>query len=104
MAQKTPSDLEARVRAAEGRVRGARAMAARLRREMTHAAAARADAAAKVAGTALLNWCASDDRVRASAVRYVRDHVSSPADRAALSGTPLDVSDYSATLSDVSGP
>ena len=63
MARKTPLDLEARVRAAEGRARG----------------------------------------VRASAVRYVQDHVTSPADRTALVGTPLDLSGYPAS-GDVSGP
>lgn len=103
MARKTPLDLEARVRAAEGRARGARATAARLRREMILAAAARADAASRVAGMALLIWCASDERVRASAVRYVQDHVTSPADRTALVGTPLDLSGYPAS-GDVSGP
>ena len=93
MSRKTTDDLEARVRAADARVRAARATAARLRREMTHAAAACADAAARVAGMALLNWCAGDERVRASAVRYLRDHVTSDTDRAALMGTPLDLSE-----------
>ena len=92
MTQKTAQELEARVRAAEARARAARALAARLKREVAHAAAARMDASAKVAGVALLNWCASDDRVRASAVRYMQDHVTSPADRGALVGTPLDLS------------
>lgn len=94
MSHKTAQELEARVRAAEASARAARALAARLKREVAYAAGARADAAAKVAGAALLSWCASDDRVRASAVRYVQDHVTSAADRAALVGTPLDVSGY----------
>ena len=106
MARKTPGDLEARVRVAEVRARVARALAARLRREVARAAAAHMETAARVAGTALLNWCAGDERVRASTVRYLRDHLLSSSDRAALSGTPLDVVGYSdaSGSGDVSGP
>ena len=92
MARKTTQELEARARAADVRARVARATAARLRREVAGAAAAQAQTAARIAGAALLAWCQSDERVRASAVRYLRDHVISDADRAALVGTPLDLS------------
>ena len=103
MPRKTTQELEARARAADARARVARATAARLRREVAGAAAAHAEAAARIAGTALLAWCQSDERVRASAVRYLRDHVTSGLDRDALVGTPLDLSGYWAS-DDASGP
>lgn len=92
MTRKTTPELEARVHVAEARARAARAVAARLRREVARAAAARADDAARVAGTALLKWCEGDERVRSSALRYLQGHVTSETDRAVLVGTSLDLS------------
>lgn len=83
--------LRVRLAAAQARERDARALAARLRREMAAADRRRETQRLCVLGRALEAWAERDERVGAAARRWLAGYVSRDTDRTALAGTPWEV-------------
>ena len=84
--------LRARLSAVQARERAARADAARLRRELAASDRRLETQRLCVLGRALDAWATRDERVGVAARAWVSSYVSRETDRAALAGTPWDVS------------
>ena len=81
------STIQARLEAAQRREQEARALSARLRREMATADRRRETQRLCVLGRALEAWARQDDRVAAAARRWLASYVTRDTDRAALAGS-----------------